>query len=276
MDDLRRTVDLARRGSAEAAGALFERCWPVAWRASYTVIGDAALAEDAAQDAIVAVFRSLRRFDPTLPLEPWVRKIAVNAAIDTLRREQRARSAAAPVEARSAGEENAHVRESFIGLDKTWAKMSADAAAAGHVMEGWYSKVISDQAVGLEAIGTANGPIRLWIAPTEDGRQCWLIQTGQDKATGQPTGLSSCDESEPKIPIRFESFWTDERPDVKIVHIRVYDDGVTTVGVAVDSGHDLALPVASGNALGWIPKSARVTDVVAHDASGAVVARFTP
>jgi RNA polymerase sigma-70 factor (ECF subfamily) len=91
MDDHRRTIELVRRGSREAAGVLFDRCWPVAWRAAYTVIGDRSLAEDAAQEAVAAVFRGLRRFDATRPLEPWVRKIAVNTAIDLLRREGRAR-----------------------------------------------------------------------------------------------------------------------------------------------------------------------------------------
>lgn len=102
MDDHRRTIERARRGSAEAAGALFDRCWPVAWRAAYTVVGNAALAEEAAQDAVAAAFRSLPRFDPSRPLEPWIRRIAVNAAIDVLRRESRVR----PVEVAEVAREN--------------------------------------------------------------------------------------------------------------------------------------------------------------------------
>lgn len=92
MEDLRHTIELVRRGSATAAGALFARCWPVAWRTAYTVTGSRVLAEDAAQDAITRVFRSISSFDAARPLEPWVRRIAVNAAVDVIRREQRERT----------------------------------------------------------------------------------------------------------------------------------------------------------------------------------------
>jgi len=46
--------------------------------------------------------------------------------------------------------------------------------------------------VGVAAIESADGPIYLWAAPTEDGRQCWLIQAGGDPATGRPYGFGSC------------------------------------------------------------------------------------
>ncbi len=85
-------IELVRRGSAKAADALFARCWPVAWRAAYTVTGNRVLAEDASQEAISRVFSGISRFDAARPLEPWVRRIAVNAAIDVMRRERRERT----------------------------------------------------------------------------------------------------------------------------------------------------------------------------------------
>jgi RNA polymerase sigma-70 factor (ECF subfamily) len=89
VEDLRHTVELVRRGSAAAADALFALCWPVVWKAAYTITGNPGLAEDAAQDAIERVFSRIRTFDSSRPLEPWVRRIAVNAAVDVLRRERR-------------------------------------------------------------------------------------------------------------------------------------------------------------------------------------------
>jgi RNA polymerase sigma-70 factor, ECF subfamily len=115
MDGQRRTIELVRRGSAEAAGALFDRCWPVAWRAAYTVTGDHALAEDAAQDAVASVFRNIPRFDVERPLEPWVRRIAVNAAIDVLRRERREPAPVPPSQAYEPGESGA-VAEAVAAL----------------------------------------------------------------------------------------------------------------------------------------------------------------
>ena len=91
---MRRTPDpeligLARRGSAEAAGALFDRYWETAWVAAYAVTADRALADDAAQDAIQQAFGALDRFDVTRPFGPWLKRISVNRAIDHLRRQRR-------------------------------------------------------------------------------------------------------------------------------------------------------------------------------------------
>jgi RNA polymerase sigma-70 factor, ECF subfamily len=83
-------IRLAREGSPDAAGALFERYWLLAWRSAYGVIGDRALAEDAAQDAVERAFRALDRFDESRPFGPWLKRIAVNLAIDRLRHSRRA------------------------------------------------------------------------------------------------------------------------------------------------------------------------------------------
>ena len=82
-------VVLAREGSTEAAGALFDRYWVLAWRAAYAVTADRALADDSAQEAFTKAFAALRRFDETQPFAPWIRRIAINAAVDSLRRGRR-------------------------------------------------------------------------------------------------------------------------------------------------------------------------------------------
>jgi RNA polymerase sigma-70 factor, ECF subfamily len=82
-------VGLARAGSTDAAGVLFDRYWTLAWTAAYAVIGERALADDAAQEAIERAFASLGRFDETRPFGPWLKRIAINRAIDHLRRARR-------------------------------------------------------------------------------------------------------------------------------------------------------------------------------------------
>jgi RNA polymerase sigma-70 factor (ECF subfamily) len=71
---------LAREGSAEAAGALFDRYWVLAWRTAYAVTADRTLADDAAQEAFVKAFAALGRFDELQPFAPWLKRIAINAA----------------------------------------------------------------------------------------------------------------------------------------------------------------------------------------------------
>lgn len=87
----RRVLRAAQQGSQEAVEILVRRHWPLAHRAAYLVIGDAAAAEDVAQEALVAALRSLDRFDLRRPFGPWLHRIAVNRAIDHARA-RRARS----------------------------------------------------------------------------------------------------------------------------------------------------------------------------------------
>jgi RNA polymerase sigma factor (sigma-70 family) len=79
-------IVLAREGSADAAEALFDRYWPLVWRAAYAVTADRSLADDASQEAIQKAFGALDRFDETRPFAPWAKRIAANCAIDQLRR----------------------------------------------------------------------------------------------------------------------------------------------------------------------------------------------
>jgi RNA polymerase sigma-70 factor, ECF subfamily len=82
-------IALAREGSMDAAGALFDRYWTLAWSAAYAVTADRALADDAAQEALERAFGALERYDDTRPFGPWLKRIAVNRAIDHLRRGRR-------------------------------------------------------------------------------------------------------------------------------------------------------------------------------------------
>lgn len=79
-------IALAGKGSSEAAAVLFDRYWPTAWKAAYAVTADRALADDAAQEAMQRAFAALHRFDVTRPLGPWLKRIAINRAVDYLRR----------------------------------------------------------------------------------------------------------------------------------------------------------------------------------------------
>jgi len=79
----------AKRGSSDALGALFDRYWPVVWRAAYAVTGQRELANDAAQDAFLRAAGALAGFDHRRPLEPWLVRIVVNRALDLLRVQRR-------------------------------------------------------------------------------------------------------------------------------------------------------------------------------------------
>jgi RNA polymerase sigma-70 factor, ECF subfamily len=82
-------VSAAAKGNRSAAGELFSRHWPSAWRLAWGVTGRRELADDVAQDAFERAFAALTRFDRSRPFAPWLHRIVINRALDLLRRERR-------------------------------------------------------------------------------------------------------------------------------------------------------------------------------------------
>ena len=83
--DERARVRGAQSGSVDDLEALFRAHWARAHRAAYLVVGDAAAAEDIAQESFLAAVRALDRFDLRRPCGPWLHRIVVNRAIDWAR-----------------------------------------------------------------------------------------------------------------------------------------------------------------------------------------------
>jgi RNA polymerase sigma-70 factor, ECF subfamily len=73
-------VRLAQAGDADAYRAIVQTYQGIAFRTAYVLTGNAADAEEAAQDAFVKAFRALHRFRPDAPLRPWLLQIVGNEA----------------------------------------------------------------------------------------------------------------------------------------------------------------------------------------------------
>jgi RNA polymerase sigma factor (sigma-70 family) len=73
-------VARAKRGEVRAYEMLVERYQQIAFRTAYLIVGDAAEAEDAAQEAFVKAYRALDRFRDDTPLRPWLLTIVANEA----------------------------------------------------------------------------------------------------------------------------------------------------------------------------------------------------
>jgi hypothetical protein len=163
----------------------------------------------------------------------------------------------------------AEVKTVFAANDQMRAKMLAFADKAGATLHDRFSPVVASETRGVFAIESSDGPIFLWVAPTEDGRQCWLVQ-----AMATPGGSSSCDELSATQSIRPELLWTEERPNVRIVHARIYDDSITTVDVELEGAPAVSLPVVDSHTLGTVAKDAHVLAFVGRDANHSEVTRF--
>jgi RNA polymerase sigma-70 factor (ECF subfamily) len=73
-------VSRARGGEPAAWEAIVGRYREAVFRYAYLQLGDAAEAEDVAQETFLRAFRSFERFDVTRPLRPWLMRIARNLA----------------------------------------------------------------------------------------------------------------------------------------------------------------------------------------------------
>jgi RNA polymerase sigma-70 factor (ECF subfamily) len=73
-------VERARNGDVNAYETLVRAYEELAFRVAYQVTGNAADAEDAAQEAFVNAYYGLRRFRSGAPFRPWLLRIVVNEA----------------------------------------------------------------------------------------------------------------------------------------------------------------------------------------------------
>ena len=123
-------VERARRGDLEAWETLVRTYQGMAFRTAYVLAGNAADAEEAAQDGFVKAHRALGRFRRGAALKPWLLRIVANEARNrrrsAARRERLTLRAAtqdrpgdavpSPEAALLAGEERGHLLEAVNRL----------------------------------------------------------------------------------------------------------------------------------------------------------------
>lgn len=84
-------IEQAQNGDQQAFGELVCRYYPAVVHVVYRLCGDAFLAEDAAQEAFLRAWLNLPSYHPQSPLRYWLYRIAVNAALDILRKRSESR-----------------------------------------------------------------------------------------------------------------------------------------------------------------------------------------
>jgi RNA polymerase sigma-70 factor (ECF subfamily) len=62
---------------------------PVVYRAAYLILKDRAAAEDVAQETFLRAYRAAHRIDPGEGVRAWLYRIAVNTALNEVRRRKR-------------------------------------------------------------------------------------------------------------------------------------------------------------------------------------------
>lgn len=108
-------VALIARSDDHALGELYDRFGRIAYGLAVRVLRDAALAQDAVQDAFLALWRTAGSFDPKRgKAQTWILTLVHRRAVDLVRREERRRVDPiddAPLAASESTEEEAWVRD---------------------------------------------------------------------------------------------------------------------------------------------------------------------
>jgi RNA polymerase sigma-70 factor, ECF subfamily len=82
-------IAAARSGDRAALDALLRRHYDRIWTLCRRLAGNHADAEDATQEALIALARGLRSFDGRAAFTTWSYRVATNACLDELRRRAR-------------------------------------------------------------------------------------------------------------------------------------------------------------------------------------------
>lgn len=81
-------ITAAQHGDPQAFGELVRRHRQGVVNVVYRMCGDAAVAEEAAQEAFLRAWQGLGRYNTRFAFRNWVYRIAVHVAVDALRRER--------------------------------------------------------------------------------------------------------------------------------------------------------------------------------------------
>ena len=86
---MKELIEAARGGQRSDVDRLLAAVWPSAYHLAYAVLGDTQQAEDAAQEACIALFRSIASLRSTEAFRVWFSRIVVREAGAIKRRRKR-------------------------------------------------------------------------------------------------------------------------------------------------------------------------------------------
>jgi RNA polymerase sigma-70 factor (ECF subfamily) len=112
-------VALVARGDETALAELYDRVGRVAYGLAYRVLRDDRLAEDAVQEAFLAVWRTAARFTAErAKASTWILTLVHRRAVDLVRREERRRAEPLDDETRDAATTDSAEAAAWLGFER--------------------------------------------------------------------------------------------------------------------------------------------------------------
>jgi len=88
LDFEKELIVAAKQGDRNAFGELVKIYYPGTINVVFQMCGDQSLAQEAAQEAFIRAWQQIDRYQPRFAFRSWVYRIAINAAIDQLRKDR--------------------------------------------------------------------------------------------------------------------------------------------------------------------------------------------
>lgn len=161
-----------RAGERGAYGALVKRYAREVFGVCLGVVGNAADAEDLAQEALVRGFREIGRLRKGESFGPWIRRIGRNLSVDFVRRRQVGRQA---LESRIRDQEGSRPAGEFAGLERALGRLDEKHRAAivlyyfdGERTEAVAEKLEISPATVLSRLSRARRQLRQMLAEQGD------------------------------------------------------------------------------------------------------------
>lgn len=128
---------------------------------------------------------------------------------------------------------------------------------------------------GVLQLQTSDGPLDLWAAPESDGSgTCWFVGWESDISADHAIGTGSCTESN-DAAITPETYNDASHPSYTVL-VGSVTGSETTLDVTLTDGRTTTLPVVEHLFLGALPHGSELASITGRDASGNVVASWTP
>lgn len=170
------TLARARRGDTAACETLFRLFNQPAYSIAYRVCQCPQLAQDVTQEAFINAFRRIRQFRGDSPFWGWLRRVVVNQAISTLRRQPK--GTMVELEDYQASSQSSHPGDEgrislSMDLEAAFARLDGEDRAVVwmHDVEGYSHKEIAEvfgmtESFSKTRLSRAHARLREWIDPS--------------------------------------------------------------------------------------------------------------